>query len=159
MTNPHSSSTADIALDAVDQSIIDLLRIDGRMAFTEISKRLNIPEATARYRVQRLLQSKVIQITAWPNPDKIGKSHVMTLLFTIENGWIDQVAQELAGMEEVRFVAIFLGRYNIIADVYFGVHDDLIAFFEKLHHMKGIITYESQTILKLLKAEYEYVIR
>lgn len=155
----QSDATATIELDSVDQGIIDLLRIDGRMAFTEIAKRLDIPEATARYRVQRLLQSKTIQITAWPNPEKIGKPHVLMLLLTIENGWIETVAQELALMEEVRFVATLVGPYNIIADVYFGIHSDLLAFFEKLHQMRGIISYETQTILKLLKAEYQYVIR
>jgi Lrp/AsnC family transcriptional regulator for asnA, asnC and gidA len=157
MNQPDSITVLD--LDSVDQSIIDLLRIDGRMAFTEIAKRLNIPEATARYRVQRLLQSKTIQITAWPNPEKIGKPHVLMLLLTIENGAVEAVARELAAMEEVRFVSILVGHYNIVADVYFGVHADLLAFFEKLHGMKGIISYETQTILKLLKAEYKYVIR
>ena len=121
----QSDATTTIELDGVDQGIIDLLRIDGRMAFTEIAKRLDIPEATARYRVQRLLQSKTIQITAWPNPEKIGKPHVLMLLLTIENGWIETVAQELALMEEVRFVATLVGPYNIIADVYFGIHTDL----------------------------------
>lgn len=154
-----SDPVVTIELDTVDQGIIDLLRIDGRMAFTEIAKRLDIPEATARYRVQRLLQTKTIQITAWPNPEKIGKPHVLMLLLTIENGQIEAVAQELAAMEEVRFVSILVGRYNIVADVYFGVHADLLAFFEKLHQMQGIISYETQTILKLLKAEYKYVIR
>ncbi|HEY9648424.1 MAG TPA: Lrp/AsnC family transcriptional regulator [Chroococcidiopsis sp.] len=159
MSQSESAPTADITLDDIDHRIIDLLRLDGRMAFTEISKRLGIPEATARYRVQRLLQSKVIHITAWPNPEKIGKPYVLTLLLNIENGSIDTVAEALSGMEEVRFVAIALGRYNIIADVYFGVHDDLIAFFGKLHQMRGILSYESQTILKLLKAEYQLMIR
>lgn len=155
----HQVESPALELDAVDQGIIDLLRMDGRMPFTEIAKRVEIPEATARYRVQRLLQSETIQITAWPNPEKIGKPHVLMLLLTIENGLIETVAQELATMEAVRFVGILVGRYNIIADVYFGVHADLLTFFEKLHQMSGIISYESQTILKLLKAEYKYVIR
>ncbi len=145
-------------LDQVDQDIIELLRTDGRMAFTEISKRLNIPEATARYRVQRLLQSGVIKVLAWPNPEKLGTPNTLVVLLTVENSKVEGVAEQLAGMDEVRFVAISTGRYSIIADVYFGVYEELLEFFAKLHQIQGIISYESQLILKLLKAEYKYTL-
>ena len=145
-------------LDELDQGIIELLRLDGRMAFNEISKRLDIPETTARYRVQRLLQSKVIHITAWPNPERTGKPHLLILLLRVENGRSSAVAQELTAMDEVRFVSILAGRFNIAADVYFGVHTDLLDFFDKLDRIQGIQSYESHTVLKMLKAEYQYMI-
>ncbi len=149
----------DFELDEIDQGIIELLRIDGRMALTEISKQLNIPGATARYRVQRLLQSKAIQITAWPNPNTMGKPHMLILFLTVENGQIDAVAEKLTAMAEVRFVAILAGRFNVAADVYFGDHTDLLTFFDKLHQIQGVISYESNTVLRLLKAEYQYNFR
>ncbi len=159
MTQAEPTTGTTFDLDDVDQGIIELLRLDGRMAFNEIAKRLDIPETTARYRVQRLLQSKTIQVTAWPNPEKMGKPHVLILLMKVENGRANTVAQELAAMEEVRFIAILAGQFNVAADIYFGAHADLLAFFEKLNQIQGIQTYESHTVLKLLKAEYQYVIR
>ncbi len=143
-------------LDAIDQQVIDLLRVDGRMAFTEIAKRLNIPEATARYRVQRLLQSGMIKVLAWPNPEKLGMPHFIIVSLNAQSEKIDAVAETLAQMDEVRFVAITTGRYNIVSDVYFGSHEDLLKFFDRLNHVDGIIGYESQITLKLLKAEYKY---
>ncbi|MFM7471219.1 MAG: Lrp/AsnC family transcriptional regulator [Nodosilinea sp.] len=44
-------------LDDLDLSIIKLMKKNGRISFKEVSDRVNIPEATARYRVQRLLIS------------------------------------------------------------------------------------------------------
>ena len=158
MTQAEQTSGNDFVLDAVDQGILQLLRLDGRMAFSEIAKRLDIPETTARYRVQRLIQSKMIQVTAWPNLEKMGKPHVLILQMIVANGWIDEVAKQLAEMEEVRFVALTTGRYNIAVDICFGAHTDLLAFFDKLRPIQGILSYESQTVLKLLKAEYQYVI-
>lgn len=155
MTQADHNNT-NIALDELDQEIIALLRLDGRMAFKEIAKRLNIPEATARYRVQRLLQSGGIQITAWPNPEKLGIPHMLILSLTAKEGQTDTVAQQLTSMTEVRFVAVTSGRCNIVADIYFGTHEDLLAFFAKLDQIKGILSYDSQIILKLLKAEYKY---
>jgi Lrp/AsnC family transcriptional regulator for asnA, asnC and gidA len=145
-----------VALDTLDREIIGLLRMDGRISFTEISRQLDIPEATARYRVQRLLHSKVIQIHAWPNPERLGTPHIVIVQLFVENGKIDAVAEALTRLEEVQFVATTAGHYNIIIDVYFGSHAELLAFYDKLHQIPGIIRYESQMVLKLLKAEYKY---
>ncbi len=158
MTDTVAKSSAHGSLDQIDQDIITLLRGDGRMAFTEIAKRLSIPEATARYRVQRLLQAEVIRIQAWPDPEKLGTPHILVVWLTVENGKIDAVAETLSAMPEVRFVATSAGRYNIFADIYYGAHEEMISFFSQLQEIPGIISYESQIILKLLKAEYKYTL-
>ena len=158
MTNSESTTNASVTLDTTDQEIIDLLRMDGRMSFTEIGKRLDIPEATARYRVQRLIQSGVIQILAWPNPEKLGTPHVMLVWLTVENSHIDTAARALEKMSEVRFVAITTGRCDIVIDVFFGSYIEVTAFFEKLRQIPGIIQHDSHFVLKLLKAEYKYTL-
>lgn len=158
MTPTESTANSQIGLDDLDQSIVALLRVDGRMAFADVAKRLNIPEATARYRVQRLLQAGSIHITAWPNPEKLGTPHMLILNLSVDMGQLDAVAEELAHLEEVRFVAITAGRCNLIVDIYFGAHEELIQFFPKLHRIPGILSYESHLMIKLLKAEYKYIL-
>lgn len=155
----HASSNADglSFLDATDREIIQLLRLDGRMSFTEVAKRLSIPETTARYRVQRLLQQEVVRIIAWPNPEKMGKPHFIIVWLDIENSQVEAVTEELAKMGEVQFLAVVAaGRYNAIVDIYFAAHEELVAFFSKLRQIPGIRDYESHLVLKLLKAEYSY---
>ncbi|WP_253274286.1 Lrp/AsnC family transcriptional regulator [Myxosarcina sp. GI1] len=147
-----------LELDRLDRDIINLLRVDGRMSFREIAQHLDIPEATARYRVQRLLSSEIIKILAWPNPALTGNANFIIVWLTVKNTCVETVAETLSQFEEVRFVAITAGRYNIVVDVYFGEHEQLFAFFQQLHEIPGIIKYESQTILKLLKAEYKYTL-
>lgn len=147
-----------LELDSTDRDIVDLLRTDGRMSFREIARHLDIPEATTRYRVQRLLQSETIEILARPNPAKMENTNIIILWLTVENNYVEAVAETLARLEEVRFVAITAGSYNIVIDVHCGTQKKLFPFFQKLHQIKGIIKYESQTILKLLKAEYKYTL-
>lgn len=154
----QANINANFVLDEIDHRIISLLRLDGRMSFSEISKRLEMPEATARYRVQRLLQSEIVQILAFPNPEKLGTPHLLVVFLMVEMKHIDEVAQKLGKMEEVRFVAVTSGRYNIIIDIFFGTHSELITFFDKLKQISGIVGYESQLVLKLLKAEYKYTL-
>lgn len=157
--NPSESTPNPIALlDEIDQEIINLLRVDGRMSFTEVGKRLDIPEATARYRVQRLLQSGIVQVIAWPNPEKLGTPHIVIVSLIVENNKIDAIAKALEQMVEVRFVAITTGHYDIIADVFFGNYTDVTDFFEKMKQIPGIIRHDSHFILKLLKAEYKYTL-
>lgn len=158
MTQKHSGFTTPFALDALDRDIIGLLKIDGRMSFTEVAKRLQLPEATARYRVQRLLQSQVVKIHATPNPDHLGTPHVVIVQLFVENNKIDAVAEALVEIEEVQFVAVTAGHHNIVIDVCFGAHDEMLSFYAKLHKIPGVIRYESQMVMKLLKAEYKYVL-
>ena len=147
-----------LELDSLDRDIINLLRTDGRMSFREIAQQLSLPEATARYRVQRLLQSEIIKILAWPNPARTGNTNIVIIWLTVENKHIETVAETLTQFEEVRFVAITAGSNNIVVDVYFEAYENLFPFFQQLHQIEGIIKYESQTILKLLKAEYKYTL-
>jgi Lrp/AsnC family transcriptional regulator, regulator for asnA, asnC and gidA len=154
----QANLNANVLLDEIDHRIINLLRLDGRMSFSEISKRLEMPEATARYRVQRLLQSEIVQILAFPNPEKLGTPHLLIVFLMVEMNHIDEIAHKLEKMEEVRFVAVTSGRYHLIVDIFFGAHSELITFFDKLKQISGIVGYESQLVLKLLKAEYKYTL-
>lgn len=158
MTQSDFADRALSMLDEIDRDIVNLLRIDGRMSFTEIGKRLEIPEATARYRVQKLLQSGIIQILAWPNPEKLGTPHILIVFLVVENDRVDSVAKALEEMPEIRFVAIAAGQYDIIIDIFFGSHDEVTSFFEKLKQIPGIIRHDSHFVLKLLKAEYKYTL-
>lgn len=158
MSSPNSAPGPLLALDDLDRDIIGLLKIDGRMSFTEVSKKLDLPEATARYRVQRLLKSEIVKIHATPNPEHLGTPRVVIVQLFVENNKIDVVAETLVDIEGVQFVAVTAGHHNIVIDVCFGTHDEMLAFYEKLHKIPGVIRYESQVVMKLLKAEYKYVL-
>lgn len=135
----QANINTNFVLDEIDHRIISLLRLDGRMSFSEISKRLEMPEATARYRVQRLLQSEIVQILAFPNPEKLGTPHLLVVFLMVEMKHIDEVAQKLGKMEEVRFVAVTSGRYNIIVDIFFGTHSELITFLTSLNKSQVLL--------------------
>lgn len=159
MIQPPSKARDSGDIDSIDREIIQLLQLDGRMALTRIAQHLNLPETTVRYRVQRLIQQEIIRIIAWPNPEKTGKPHFLIVWFDVENARVDAVAEQLSQMDEVQFLAIMAaGRFNIIADIYFKDHADLIDFFNRIQQIPEIQHYESHLVLKLLKAQYNYVL-
>lgn len=144
------------SVDELDCKIIDLMKINGRMTYKDISTRLNIPEATARYRVQRLLNAEIIQIEAWANPKLFGAPRAAIMNLFVESGRVNYVAEQLAKLEEVQFVSVVAGHHNIVVNVNVGSHEELLAFCEKLTAINGIIGYETQIVLRLLKAQYDY---
>ncbi len=48
-------------LDALDRGILRILQEDGRMSYSEMARRLGVPESTIRLRVKKLKERGVIR--------------------------------------------------------------------------------------------------
>ena len=60
-------------IDNIDLKIVDLLMENGRRPSAEIARRLgDISERAVRYRINRLVQGKVIQVSAITDPRSLG---------------------------------------------------------------------------------------
>ncbi len=143
-------------LDDLDLKIIDLMKVNGRITYKEVSDRVNIPEATARYRVQRLLNGNLLQVEAWINPTHLGIPQSSIMNVSVQNSRINQVAEELAKLDAVQFLSIVSGCHNIVVNVNFDSQKDLLEFCDKLTAMRGVISYETQIVTRLVKARYDY---
>ncbi len=143
-------------LDDLDRSIIELLKKNGRITFKEVSDRVNIPEATARYRVQRLLNSDLLQLQTWVNPSRMAPPQAAIMNLTVESSRVNAVAQELARLEEVQFLSIVAGLHNIVVNVSVKTQDELLSFCGKLGTIRGILQYDTQIVTRLVKAHYDY---
>ena len=143
-------------LDDLDRSIIELLKQNGRITFKEVSDRVNIPEATARYRVQRLLNSDLLQLQTWVNPTRMAPPQAAIMNLTVESSRVKAVAEELARLEEVQFLSIVAGLHNIVVNVSVKTQDELLRFCDKLGTIRGILQYDTQIVTRLVKAHYDY---
>ena len=70
--NATRPKDAAVVLDEVDKAIIRELQADGRMAYTRLAPIVGLSQAATRQRVQRLLESGVMQIVAVTDPLKLG---------------------------------------------------------------------------------------
>ena len=61
---PTGTSARSAQLDAVDKQIIERLQEDGRLPYTRLAAAVGLSEAAVRQRVQRLVESGVMQIVA-----------------------------------------------------------------------------------------------
>ena len=91
------------ALDDVSKRIIEQLQEDGRRPYATIGKAVGLSEAAVRQRVQRLLDSGVMQIVAVTDPMQVGFSRQAMIGIRVE-GDISSVADRLVEMVEVEYV-------------------------------------------------------
>ena len=58
-----------VDVDALDDAIIKILRIDGRRSNRRIGQELGVSEGTIRSRIKRLQEANLMRIVAWIDPD------------------------------------------------------------------------------------------
>jgi len=87
-------------LDDVSKAIIEQLQQDGRRPYSAIGKAVGLSEAAVRQRVQRLLETGVMQIVAVTDPLSVGFTRAAMIGVRVE-GDMEDVADALETMAEV----------------------------------------------------------
>lgn len=139
-------------LDKLDHVIIERLQEDGRATVRSIAKAIDASEVTVRRRLNRLIQSKVVQIMAIVDHEVFGYEVIAEVGLEVETGKVKEVSRQLSRMDEVFFVAVCTGKSDIICWVVLPTKQDLLTFLtEKLARIAGIKRSETSTVLDLVK--------
>ena len=100
--------------DKIDIKIVNLLLEDGRMSASEMSRRMaDISERAVRYRVDRMIEEGVIQISAVVNPESLGFKIKADVWLEVEADAVLEVAKKMASFENVTYVACGIGQNDI----------------------------------------------
>lgn len=145
-----------IKLDAVDKEIIKLLIEDGRMPNTEIAERLHIAEATARRRINRLKEEKVIKIVAVRNPDHSKKFLSTIINIKCDRKVISKTERFLTNRVETRYVGYSTGKWNLVIEAFFIDNDHLLNFLLEIGELEGVNEVETSVMLRIAKFSYEW---
>ncbi len=86
---------ARVQLDETAKHIIEQLQQDGRRSYAAIGKAVGLSEAAVRQRVQKLLDTGVMQIVGVTDPLMLGFSRQMMIGVKCE-GDLEKIADELA---------------------------------------------------------------
>jgi len=142
-------------LDTIDLSIIESLQKDGREAFAQIAERLNVSPGMIRQRYNRLVEMGYLKIVAVTNPLMMGIRTMALIGIHTDGHKLMQVAEKISKLDEVVYLVIVSGRYDIICEVFCRDHEDLLKFLtEKLAKVDGIRETESFMHLKIMKEIY-----
>lgn len=145
-------NTNKTSIDEIDQKIIDALQIDGRRPFTKLAAELGISEASVRQRVANLINTRVMQIVAITNPVKLGFSHASMIGIRVSGDRLFEVANEISAFEEVIYLIICAGSFDLLAEVVCRDNEHLLDFLtEKLYKVQGVQQTETFMYLRVCK--------
>ena len=148
--------TSATPLDDVSKAIIEQLQQDGRRPYAAIGKAVGLSEAAVRQRVQRLLDSGVMQIVAVTDPLVVGFPRAAMIGIRVE-GDAEAVAEKLESFNEIDYVVLTAGSYDILVEVVCEDDDHLLDIINKrIRAIPGVVTTESFVYLKLRKQIYAW---
>ena len=157
MGTSHGRSS--VHLDDVAKAIIEQLQQDGRRSYAAIGKVVGLSEAAVRQRVQRLLESGVMQIVAVTDPLQLGFARQAMVGITA-SGPLNRVADALSELDEVDYVVVTAGKYDLLVEVVCESDDHLLELIaDRIRALPGVAATETFMYLRLAKQTYSWGVR
>jgi Lrp/AsnC family transcriptional regulator for asnA, asnC and gidA len=142
-------------LDEIDRQIIAALKEDGRMSFAEIARRLDVSAGMVRERYHRLVQEEILQVVAVTNPVRVGYDMMTLIGIKVDGSRLREIAQQIAAFEEVVYLVLSTGTFDLLAEVICRDNADLLHFLAKrLHAIEGIRDTQTFVYLDIVKEIY-----
>jgi Lrp/AsnC family transcriptional regulator for asnA, asnC and gidA len=123
-------------LDDIDRHIIAALKADGRATNQRIARSLKISPATVGARIRRLENVNAMRVVAVTDFAALGYQVLLAVGIEVQGRPAEEVAQELAALEEVFAVHVVTGARDI---------EILVA----LHDLKELETFLLQDVAKI----------
>jgi len=142
----------------LDQQITNLLIGDGRMAAAEVARRVDgVPATLVRERIDCLIDKGVFRVRALVNPEAVGFPVRADVYMEVEAEHVVQVAQELAQMVQVSYVACAMGGPDISVQVYARDYKEVYRFVtDVVHNLPGVTDTRTTLVAELVKRFYDW---
>lgn len=151
-----SRPSAPVQLDEMSKAIVEKLQQDGRRSYAGIGKSVGLSEAAVRQRVQRLVDSGVMQIVAVTDPLRLGLLRQAMILIKVD-GDVREVAAELEQFDEVDYLVLTAGSVDILAEVFVPDDQALLELLnDRIRKVPGVVATESVIYLQLRKQTYSW---
>ena len=145
-----------VPLDDVSKAIIEQLQIDGRKSYSDIGRAVELSEAAVRQRVQKLIDSGVMQIVAVTDPLQLG-FYRQAMIGIRTTGDTRTVGDAIADIDAVEYVVLTAGSFDMLAEVVCEDDDSLLELLnEKIRAIPGVVQTEVFTYLQLKKQQYNW---
>lgn len=143
-------------LDDLSKKIIEQLQEDGRRPYASIAASVGLSEAAVRQRVQRLVRTGVVQIVAVTNPLHLGFTRQAMIGIKVD-GPLDPVVEAISALEEVAYVVITAGSFDVLAEVICEDDEHLLRIMNHaIRTIEGVRSTETFVYLDLSKQTYTW---
>jgi Lrp/AsnC family transcriptional regulator for asnA, asnC and gidA len=143
-------------IDDLDKAIIRELQRDGRMAYAQLAPLVGLSQAAVRQRVQRLVETGIVQVVAVTDPQRLGFT-VQAMVGLRASGDLRRLAERLAAVEEIDYVVVTAGSFDLLLEVVCADNDALLELLDReVRNLEGVVSAEVFTYLHLEKQTYSW---
>jgi Lrp/AsnC family transcriptional regulator, regulator for asnA, asnC and gidA len=144
--------------DKIDIKIVNLLLEDGRMSASEMSRRMGgISERLIRYRIERMVNGGVIQISAVISPEALGLTIKADVWLEVGADQVLEVAKKMTSFENVTYVACGIGQNDISIQVVAKDTAEVYYFVtEVVRKVPGVLKTTTSIVPIVLKDVYQW---
>lgn len=142
-------------VDETDRAIIEHLQTDGRISYTKLGAKIGLSEAAARQRLQRLIDSDVVQVVAVTNPMVLGYRR-MAMIGIRTEGPTDGIAVALEAFPDIEYLVVTAGSFDIMCEVVVPDDEALLRLTNRIRSVPGVTNTETFIYLSLVKQNYAW---
>jgi Lrp/AsnC family transcriptional regulator for asnA, asnC and gidA len=122
------------------------------MSFTVIAEKLEVSIGTVRSRFNKLIEDGTINIIGRVNPEKVGfNSYAHIAVYVRPATLKEQIAQKIAALPEVSFLAMTSGEYDLEVDVMCRDNEHLTNFVNSISSYEGVYQTKTTMYFKVYK--------
>ena len=134
-------------MDNRDTELISLLRADARSPVSSLAQRLNVSRATVKARIDRLVETGVIQGFTITTGTEAPSGVRSIMMVEVEGKAADTVLRRLRGIPEVRTIYATNGRWDIVAELETANLADFDEVLRRIRLIDGISATETSILL------------
>ncbi len=143
--------------DKSDLQIVNMLLEDGRMPASEIARRVGLSERVVRYRIDQMVESGVIQVSAIVNPEAFGLIVKADVWMEVDSDQIVNVSKKLAKYDTVTYVACSIGENDISIQVVAADTQEIYHFVtEVVRKIPGVRKTTTSIVPVIVKDVYQW---
>ena len=150
------TSAPSYELDDIDRHIIAALKTDGRATNQKIARSLKISPATVGARIRRLENVNAMRVVAVTDFAALGYQVLLAIGIEVQGRAAEEVARELAALEEVFAVHLVTGARDI--EILVALHDlkELETFLlQDVAKIRGIRTLAAGIAADIIKYDFD----
>ena len=143
--------------DAIDKKIVAELKINGRVSYKNIAKKLDLSDGTIRLRTTRMIENNFLKISASINPFFYENSITAMIGMKLERRDHTIIMKKISELKGVTSVINLTGRYDILVEVFFNSREELRSFLvEDMDKVGRILSSETFIFLDAINKWVEF---
>lgn len=141
-------------MDDIDTAILRSLIKNSRITISQMSKEIDVPDATISHRLKKLEEDVIERYTTILDWHKVGLEMTAIIIIQTESEKHESVKDELSRLEEVSEVYSVSGEYDILIKVWVpGIEELNQLINDKIRSVDGVEDLTEMIVMERVKED------